>query len=153
MYQEYYAEQLYQNGYVRLNDKKNASKIPTLLKKANAYRKEHGLPHDLSAENVSLRPVHRMSVQDLLNAVYNCIRHKIVSDECDLDEKIHPTDKKWITTYVSKKLNTKKSLIRAYINIVKHKTRRSKKEQQTRRTRSNRSNSEEKQSELTDSPT
>ena len=152
MYQEYYAEQLYQKGYVRLNDKKNVSKIPALLKKANAYRKEHGLPHDLSAENVGLRPVHRMSVQELLNAVYNCIRNKFVSDECDLDENIHPSDKKWITSYVSKKLNTKKSLIRAYVNIVKHKTRRSKKDQRTRRSRSKRSTPVAKQSELTDSP-
>ena len=154
MYQEYYAEQLYKKGYVRLPDK-NKPKLPSLLKLANKYRKDHGLPHDLSAENVGIRPVHRMNVKDLVEAVHTCIRNKVVSDDCELDEKIHPTDKKWIIDHVSKKLYTKKSLVRAYINIVKnHKTRRKTKTKvKSRRSRRTRTPSSPKKSTLTDSTT
>jgi hypothetical protein len=149
MYQQYYAEQLYKKGYVRLNEKKNKTKLASLIQLANQYRKGHELPYDLSEENVGLRPVHRMSVKDLIESVNKCILQKHVVDDCELDESVHPSDQKWIKQNVAKKLYTKKSLIRAYKNVVKEHKRI---KQQTRRTRPRSSSIKIKPSTITDSP-
>lgn len=134
MYQKYYAEQLYKKGYLRLNETTNKDKIPKLIKLANSYRAKHKLPHDLTLENVGLRPVHRMSIQELTHQVDQCIQTKVVADDCT-DESVHPSDAKWIQEKASKKLTTKKSLLRAYINLNKLK-----KTQRIRRQRTRPSN-------------
>lgn len=118
MYQEYYAKQLYQKGYLRLNETKNKDKIPKLIQLANKYRAKDKFPSDLSIENVGLRPVHRMSLQELNQQVDQCIQTKVVADDC-ANEEIHPSDAAWIQDKASKKLITKKSLLRAYINLIK----------------------------------
>lgn len=119
MYQEYYAKQLYQKGYLRLNETKNKDKIPKLIQLANKYRAKDNFPSDLGIENVGLRPVHRMSLQELTQQVDQCIQTKVVSDDCAKEETIHPSDATWIQDKASKKLITKKSLLRAYINLIK----------------------------------
>lgn len=118
MYQKYYAEQLYKKGYLRLNEATNKDKIPKLLKLANSYRAKDKFPSDLARENVGLRPVHRMSLQELTHQVDQCIQTKVVADDCAQDD-MHPSDAKWIQDQASKKLITKKSLLRAYINLIK----------------------------------
>jgi uncharacterized membrane protein len=118
MYQEYYVQQLYKKGYLRLNETKNKDKIPKLIQLANQYRAKDKFPSDLSMENVGLRPVHRMSIQDLTQQVDQCINTKVVADDC-ANEEMHPSDAKWIQDRASKKLITKKSLVRAYINLIK----------------------------------
>ncbi len=118
MYQKYYAQQLYKKGYLRLNETKNKDKIPKLIQMANQYRAKDNFPNDLSVENVGLRPVHRLSVQELTQQVDQCIKTKVVADDC-VNEELHPSDATWIQDQASKKLITKKSLLRAYINLIK----------------------------------
>lgn len=118
-YLTYYAYQLYKQGYLRVNDQKNKDKISKIVKLANTYRLKKKFPANLTAENVGSRPVHRMSIQELMTTLDACIKIKVVSDECATDESIHEVDSQWIQENARKKIKSKDSLVRAYVNIVK----------------------------------
>lgn len=118
-YLTYYAYQLYKQGYLRVNEQKNKDKISKIVKLANTYRMKKKFPAKLTAENVGSRPVHRMSIQELMTTLDACIKIKVVSDECATDESIHEVDSQWIQENARKKIKSKDSLVRAFINIAK----------------------------------
>lgn len=119
-YLTYYAYQLYKQGYLRVNDQKNKDKIQKIIKLANAYRLKKKFPAQLSEENVGVRPVHRLSIQELVQSLDACTKNKAVADECG-DESFHELDTKWIQENARTKLKTKKSLVRTFLNLTKYK--------------------------------
>ena len=119
-YLTYYAYQLYKQGYLRVNDQKNKDKIQKIIKLANAYRLKKSFPAELSAENVGVRPIHRLSIQELTQSLDACKKNKSVADECG-DESFHELDNKWIQENARTKLKTKKSLVRTFLNLTKYK--------------------------------
>ena len=118
-YLTYYAHQLYKQGYLRVNDQKNKDKISKIVKLANTYRMKKKLPSKLCADNVGPRPEHRMSIQELMTTLDACIKNKVVSDECATDDSIHEADSQWLQENARKKMKSKHSLVRAFINIAK----------------------------------
>lgn len=119
-YLTYYAYQLYKQGYLRVNDQKNKDKIQKIIKVANSYRLKKKFPAQLTTENVGIRPVHRLSVQELVQALDACTKNKTVIDECG-DESFHEIDTKWIQENARKKLKSKKSLVKTFLNLAKYK--------------------------------